>query len=164
MTTVNLAKGANKTLAAVLVSVRSNGTVNDFATRKLKLAIAVATSNAGGSLPDAPVALPADFAEVPAVLTAVRDMTGLTVTTDGQDPLPTKLVEQAEANQAQFQANMVERTKARNAAAPGSQRMQPRFGKTARTGGKTAAEARKRERAARDREIRNKMKGGSKKD
>lgn len=165
MTTVNIAQGATKALAAALVSVRSNDTVNPFAMRKLKLAVAVATNNAGGELPNAPVSMPADFADAPAAVQAVSEMTNRSVKTDGQ-PLPKKVVDQAEAAEAKFNPtesakDRIKRMQERNAKMPGSQRMQPRFGKTARSGGKAASEARKRERSARDREIRSRMKNKS---
>lgn len=165
MTTVNIAQGATKALAAALVSVRSNDTVNPFAMRKLKLAVAVATNNAGGEMPNATISMPADFADAPAAVQAISEMTGCTVKTDGK-PLPKKVVEQAEANEANFDSagaakSAIKRMQDRNAAAPGSARMQPRYGKTARSGGKAASEARKRERSARDREIRSRMKNKS---
>ena len=116
-------------------------------------------------MPNATISMPADFADAPAAVQAISEMTGCTVKADGK-PLPKKVVEQAEANEANFDSagavkSAIKRMQDRNASAPGSTRMQPRYGKTARSGGKAASEARKRERSARDREIRSRMKNKS---
>ena len=153
-----LANGAVNTLAAALVSYKANG-INDFVSRKLLTAVTVAKANNAAFDKAEAIALPSDFEGAEGIISAIKGLTGVPITTDGR-PLPSAAIARAEEANAKFAERQANKPARKTTAT-----MRPRIGKTAKTGGRTAALAKKREKAERDRLLRNSMKGagGSKK-
>lgn len=140
----NFRSPANKQLAAALAA----GISNPFGQKQFAFAINNLVANAASG----EISLPADFKGHPAFPAAADAI----VKAAGWQPrvsytkerLPLELVAEARKRQADFEKRNPRRGPART-------------GKTARKGGRTAAERRKRERSAKDRALRDAMRGGT---
>lgn len=154
---IYLANGAINSLAAALVAFSANNEVNDFVSRKLLTAVAVAKANNPAFDKAEALSLPSDFTGAHGIIIALNALTGTPVVTDGR-ALPEAAITRAQQANAKFTERMANKPARKTNA---TSTMRPRIGKTAKTGGRTAALARKRAKAEADRILRAQMRGGN---
>ena len=140
---------ANRQLARAVVT----GSESDFGRKSFEFAVNILVANATNGK----IALPLEVGRHPSFPAMVRELVGEDVEIRYvRAKLPNDVLEEARERQEAFEARQ-----ARRKNATGSSKSRVRNGKTAKTGGKAAAEKRKREKAAQDRALREAMKGGS---